>query len=719
MDVPVVREVGPPAAHLGSLRRWLGEHAAAVVCVVALLCFAGNLLSSLPRKSLTIDEYVHIPAGVAHLRGDFQPNAEHPPLAKLIAALPLTALGLTPPPVAPAETPNKQLADAARYFWQLNTGRFDAISFWARVPMIAVAVALGALIFAFARTHFGDRAAAFAVALFALEPTLLAHGRVVHTDMVAALGLLGVVAAGAWYLRAPTARRAALLGLMLGLMLLAKFSMLTLAPVIALLWAILWWRAPGRNLGRRGVVGHAAVSGVVALVTVNACYGFRRQPLDGSERAWIERQSGEQAGFFLGGIDTLGWVLPPRFLFGVYQQYLHNQDGHPASLLGDYSLHGWWYYFPVAYALKTPLPLLGLCLAAIGWALWRVVARRERRWLWALGPLVCFLAVALTSRINIGIRHLLPLYPFALILAGAALARLWCAGGRWVPGRLVVAGLIGWLAIESALAYPDYVPYMNQVARLEPEWALLSDSNVEWGDDLGALAHYLHDRGETEVVGAVLGGRDLLAFHGIDYVDYLSAEARERLATARYVAIGASFLNGSTVPLDDGQFRPNYFAAYRGRTPEAILGGSIYVFRNEPTPLLLDAPLPDGAFRAAIRVRQVPATLRAGQSALVRVDIRNESDTLWYPPPEGRVLHQIRLGNYWLDATGEARVADDARAPLPYALAPGDALWLHLLITAPTEPGEYWLGVDLVQEGVSWFGDRGSSPARSRVTVEP
>jgi hypothetical protein len=174
----------------------------------------------------------------------------------------------------------------------------------------------------------------------------------------------------------------------------------------------------------------------------------------------------------------------------------------------------------------------------------------------------------------------------------------------------------------------------------------------------------------------------------------------------------------SSTTLANDHFRPDYFAHYWWREPEAVLGGSIYLFRNEPQPVELAAPLPDAAFRASLRLRHVPPTLRAGQTTLISVTIRNDSGVSWPLAPEGHVLNQIRLGNYWLDAA-ESLAADDARAPLPLTLDPGEQTQLHLLITAPAAPGEYWLGVDLVQEGVAWFGARGSAPARVKIVVVP
>ncbi len=146
--------------------------------------------------------------------------------------------------------------------------------------------------------------------------------------------------------------------------------------------------------------------------------------------------------------------------------------------------------------------------------------------------------------------------------------------------------MFGWMSAEALRAYPDYLPYMNQLAAAHPHWWYLSDSNVEWGEDNRALAEYLHARGENEVVGALSGGWGSLAQYGINYQDIFPRPGAA-VPDTRYVAIGASFLNGSTIYIGadkDGkmisdQQRVDYLAAYRTRQPEAILGNTIYVYR--------------------------------------------------------------------------------------------------------------------------------------------
>jgi hypothetical protein len=145
---------------------------------------------------------------------------------------------------------------------------------------------------------------------------------------------------------------------------------------------------------------------------------------------------------------------------------------------------------------------------------------------------------------------------------------------------------LGWMLVEAVRTFPNYTPYMNQLASGAPHWQYLSDSNVEWGDDVNSLAGYLKAHGETRVRAALSAGWITLPLYGIEYISL--APPAEQLVDTHYTAIGASFLNGSTVPsfevngrlLSDNE-RVNLFESYRNRTPEAVFGGSIYLFREK------------------------------------------------------------------------------------------------------------------------------------------
>ncbi len=612
---------GEAVAHaLRAVRRLIVARKAEAVCAALLVLMAANLFASLSRKSITNDEIVHIPAGYYHLvGGEFQLNNEHPPLIKMWSALPLLF-------VQPDEPPAPQTADENfmertwgfhERFWAANRARFAAVTFWPRAMMIPLTLALGALIFVFARKLFGETAALIAVALYVLEPTVLAHGRIVHTDVPAAFvyllffftlyyynngwgpkqnadtgsavtGTAGVPPASSnkkksGDARDPSLKRALLLGLVCGIALLTKFSMLVIVPVLAIYFIgrlVKNWGDSGR---RSQVIVHGVVISILVLFLVNAAYYFQHPALEASDVRWVQMKSPALLGAITTGVRLLSHVVPTYYLFGVYNIELHNHFGHATSLLGQYNDLGWWYYFPVAFALKTTIPFLLLAVAALAWAISRLAVRRDRRFVWLLVPVGVYLLISLTSHINIGIRHFLPVYPFLFIGGGALLAQL--LRSRKTIGVVVLVVLFGWMAFESVRTFPDYTPYMNQLASRHPHWYYLSDSNVEWGDDVGALAAYLKARGETKVRAALSGGWSTLGRYGVDYLDMVSLPPDQEPET-RYVAIGASFLNGSVIPGDENVVgrrsfeRTRLFARYRDRKPEAVFGGSIYLFRE-------------------------------------------------------------------------------------------------------------------------------------------
>ena len=557
------------------------------MCAGILLAMALNMIVVTTRKSITADEIVLIPAAYYNLiTNDVQLVREHPPLSKLLAGVPL--LFLQPEEAAPNQIDtslNRGNRDwfYTNHFWQDNRAQFEAISFWSRFPMIAITLALGLLTFVFARELFGSRAALFAVALFALEPTLLAHGRVVQTDVIAAFGFLLTVFAVHRYLRAPSGKLAAGVGAAAGLAMLAKFSMVILGPALLILFVALLRRVPLRRLA---TAQHGIVATVTMLLVINAGYFFRHPAVTGADSQWIARSFPDSTTTVLASVRLLRYVVPTDFLLGIYWQLHHSSEGHSAGLLGMYSQRGWWYYFPVAFALKATIPFLLVSLCALGWATYRLTYKREKQLLILLVPFALYTGFVMMSPIDIGIRYYLPAFAFLFILGGALLDSLSRSEGsrrKRLALASVVIVAVSWMSWEAIRAYPNYTPYMNQLASARPHWWYLSDSNVEWGEAVKELAEYLRARGETRTRALLLGGYMTLGFYGVEYHDALAPAPPN---PPRYLALGASFLNGSTVPgyEIDGkrvseEVRVNTFAEFRNRTPEAIIGDSIYVYR--------------------------------------------------------------------------------------------------------------------------------------------
>jgi hypothetical protein len=320
--------------------------------------------------------------------------------------------------------------------------------------------------------------------------------------------------------------------------------------------AVLVWQ---RKVGWK----YLAASALVILILINSFYFFQHPALNSTDRSIIAGQQ-QFAITMARAIPTLRYVLPTYFLFGMYNVMAHNEYGHATSLLGTSSMMGWWYYFPVAFALKTTIPFLLLSIASLVWAIYR-----RTHWM-LLVPIAVYCAISFTSHINIGVRHFLPVFPFLMILSGGLLAEL---VKSWRKAGVVVAVVVlGWCSVEVARTFPNYTAYVNEFAR-GGGWRYLSDSNVEWGDDAQDLAVYLKARGVTQARCALLGGWMTMGYLGIRCPDLYGADGP--VPQSGYVAIGASSLNGSTVPND----RVNYFAPYRDKQPEAILGNSIYLYK--------------------------------------------------------------------------------------------------------------------------------------------
>jgi 4-amino-4-deoxy-L-arabinose transferase-like glycosyltransferase len=570
-------------------RRTLVAYQVEIICATILLAMAFVLVTITARKSITCDEIVLIPSAYYHLvTNDVQLIPQHPPLCKLLAGPPLLLLQLDEWwPQPDDRSIKKEELEWLRiaHFWKDNYSRFEAISFWSRMPMIALTLALGLLAFVFARDLFGPRAALLAVALFALEPTILAHGRVVQTDIPAAFGFLLSVFALYRYLRAPTWKRACGLGAAAGLAMLAKYSMVVLGPLLALLFLATLYH---RRVQWRTVVLHAFLSASVLVLVINAGYFFFHRALSETDFVWIQTFFPSSKATVWASVRALRLLLPTDFVMGVYWQINHSHEGHPAGLLGMYSILGWWYYFPVAFALKTTIAFLILSLCSLIWGSWRAIFQRERWLLLLLVPFAFYTALMFITPINIGVRYYLPGYLFLIILSGGWLDYLLRRhssnrGFRFSAATAMIL-LVG-MGVETWRAYPNYMPYLNPLASSKPHWWYLSDSNVEWGDDVGELALYLRSRGETRVRAVLLGGFATLGFYGVNYED---ATSPTDPPSSRYIAIGASFLNGSTVPFyqvngrqvtDDE--RVNTFAAYRDRVPETVIGNSIYVYRTQ------------------------------------------------------------------------------------------------------------------------------------------
>ncbi|HEX8152328.1 MAG TPA: hypothetical protein VF698_04340, partial [Thermoanaerobaculia bacterium] len=207
----------------------------------------------------------------------------------------------------------------------------------------------------------------------------------------------------------------------------------------------------------------------------------------------------------------------PLFTIGFLMVKAHNVIGHESYLLGQYSETGWWYYFPVVWFYKTPLPFTFL----LAWGIVLLVRRcssaaGDAPWRETLEPLLIALAImasVLGSSINIGIRHILPIYAPLSMIAGYAVVEIW-RRARDGFGRFALAALLGWLFAGVAISHPDYLAWFNELAQPNPE-RIVVDSNLDWGQDVLRLARVVRKH-KIRNLKVLYAGNAWLFMHGIE-----------------------------------------------------------------------------------------------------------------------------------------------------------------------------------------------------------
>ena len=472
-------------------------------------------------------------------------NIEHPPLMKMLAGIALKTLPL---PQAPSRVPmGITLTGWGHDFFFHGPVPPDAIIAAARAPFLLLLALLLASVFLWARSRYGDGAALLAVALLAFDPNIVAHAGVVHTDLGAALTLLLAVLAWERLRRAgPSAANLAAAGAALGLALSTKFSAVYLLPILLLqgLLAARKEERPGaaavRMLGRLGLVAAAAfavVLGVYAVVTSRMDLAEQRQVIH--EMVALRGAPGLSR-----VIEAIARVSPPlgHYLGGLASVARQNAVGGGVNFLfGKTSVTGFPLYFFVAFLAKSTLAFLTITALALI-ALARDAESREEAALLLLPVGILFLASIGTSY-NIGIRHMLPVYPFLALSA----ARLFARARRKARGHAPVwllAALPLVSAAEIAIIHPHELSYFNPLAG-GPERGrrILSDSNVDWGLDLKRLAAEVRRRGGEDPTVAYFGGDDAGFRMGVpDFLERPAVRGRLVAVSEFYLAEGPQFL---------------------------------------------------------------------------------------------------------------------------------------------------------------------------------
>ncbi|HEY8504140.1 MAG TPA: phospholipid carrier-dependent glycosyltransferase [Gemmataceae bacterium] len=523
-----------------------------LIALALLAYFAAQGLAFIRANSQTFDEAAHFVAGYSYLAtGDFRVNPEHPPLLKLLWALPLylTDRPAFDPPAELWEKPNHWLL--ARHFLGTTPVHPEELLFAPRVVNLGLGVLLVALVGWWGFRLWGAPGGLAAMAFAAFDPNLQAHSCVLSTDVGFTLFATLTVYLLWEYLRRPSHALLIAGGVALGLTAASKFSAVVTAATLALVVLLHLLRG-----GEFGFPGQA--------------------PRGASFRARLAAAARPAVRVVLAALAVLVLVYFvvefPRWGQGLKQQFVRTEGGGRFYFLGEVAERGWVLYFPVAILIKTPLgTLLAVGLSLATFRLGKRLGAGEA--LFLLVPPLAYLAAMTVSGIDLGVRIVLPMFPFLFLLAG----RLATLGG---VGPLLVGLPLLWTALSAARVAPQQLAYFNEAVGGPAEgWRYLGDSNLDWGQGLKELRSWLERQGDPVIALSYYGTAEPERY-GIRY-QYLPGYGRVAPppdtevppgAPRRLVAVSLSNLQGIYLP------DPATYRWLLERTPVAEVGYSIRVY---------------------------------------------------------------------------------------------------------------------------------------------
>ena len=552
------------------------------VCVGALLCLLALQLVHVANKtSASWDEAHHLFDGYTVWKfHDYRLNPEVPPFIKMAAAVPLLSMDLKVPPNQGRPNQTEAFLDGKAFVWG-NGG--DRVLFPARMMCAGFALALGLLIYLWAEEMFGFFAGIFALAMFVFEPNVLGNGAMVTTDVGAAFCFVAVMYSFYRYCKRPGWGRLAVAGVALGLALSAKYTGVFLVPMLMLVvvaegvmardWRVLWRR-----------VGALVVMGLVAWVVVWGFYGFRYKAAPvGTElnpplAKYLTQMHDQRDATLLRAMAKVK-LLPEGYIWGL-ENTKETEWDDPSYFWGKVWRHGNWEYFPVALLIKSTLAFLILVgLAPLAW--WWGLKVRGREMVFLLVPVGVYLAVSMSSDMDIGARHLLPVWAFLYVLMGGVAMVLLDRDVRW---GWVLAGLMCWQVVTSVRVSPAYMAYGNEAwggpAKVD---RYLGDANTDWGQELKAVKAYLDERKITNCWFAYFpdGSIDPSDYDihckrlpTTDLLYWLNVPTPTPPVISGTVLISAGDLEG--IEFGDGLLNP--YDSFHRVKPTAVIQHGVYVF---------------------------------------------------------------------------------------------------------------------------------------------
>jgi hypothetical protein len=595
------------------------RYGVAGAALVLLLTMAIEVGFSTRQQSPSWDEGDHIYAGYMNwINGEYTLNPEHPPLVKLVATLPLVPLDLKTAPRQGRYFKDEAYFGGRELIFRNGAkfgGKYSADTLLLRVHLAAMTfgLVLAAVLFLAGKEMFGATAGLITMALYVFDPSVIANAPFVTTDTGAACGFFATVYLFYRFVKQMNWRRAAACGLVLGLALASKHSTIVLFPLLTVLGAgdlAGRWKAAGKLPlinARKTAVGLGIV-GAVALFVLWAIYSFRfHMHPNGVSMAPLDVEARPLAA-------PMRWfilfcahfhLLPESYLFGLVDVQGVGESW-PTYFMGKVYAHGIWYYFPVVLAVKWTVATLVLLALGI-WVFATGKIRQTREIFFLAFPAVSYLAIAMAGPLNMGERHLLPIYPFVFTLLGAAAAWLMKRSRPWV---YVVIILLGAHAVESLRCFPNYIPFGNAL------WGgpanthkYFSDAGVDWAQQLKWTKQWLDEHNVKECSFAYFAAPFLLPS---DYdipcklLPTFDTSYIQEIQVPPIVKGPILISYGDLGGYEFGTWVRNPYEMFNRRKPDAVIMNSIAVYYG-------DFAIPDA--EAMVYTRRATRGLRTDPAA--------------------------------------------------------------------------------------------------------
>lgn len=572
-----------------------------ILAIGLLVLMLGLAFFSIKDRANTMDELAHTPAGYSYIiKQDMRLNPEHPPLLKDLAGLSvLIGSKITKTPIYfPDQTKSWQEDlngqwDFGRELLFRNNNDADNIIFFARLPMLLIMLVLGWYVFRWAREAYGNKAGLLALFLYSLSPTFLAHGRLVTTDVGAAAAFFISIYYLVKWLKEPTRKNMVIAGLVFGLALLTKFSLVLLIPYfifIVFVWVLInnplknpWFYRlfkAGIGLLLIGLIGMALVWPVYQFHTWN--YPVERQLADA--QANLKTYGGRWLA------DPVIWmsdkpILRPygQFFTGLLMVIQRAAGGNTTYFLGEISNQAWSYYFPVVFLIKIPLAFLILILLAISRLTIKTDSQNQTLVKLTKFSLISFLILywftSIRSNLNIGIRHILPTFPVLYILVSGQISKVLEKDKKII--KILVMILLLWYGLGTINAYPNFISYFNEsVGGSSQGYKYVTDSNLDWGQDLKQLAQFVEENNIEMIYIDYFGGDDLDYRFGNKYQTWWGDRNPNDLPSNGWLAVSATFLQGGNGKTVHGyNEKTDYYNWLNQYEPVEVINNSIFIYQ--------------------------------------------------------------------------------------------------------------------------------------------